>query len=324
MRLNISIPGDGSRLDLEGLELLTDSTTVVFGPNGAGKSTLLRYLAGFFEGPGLGSVAYLQQRPYLFRGTAGFNLGLGLGAESAARGRQIAERLGLGGLLSREAPSLSGGQRQRLVLARALATPADWVLLDEPLAPVDLADREELLQVLAGELHGRSVVLVTHDIAVVASLARSLAILDHGRLVEQGPVSEVIGSPSGVRSAEILGKANLIDGTARLEGELCVLAAGPVEIAGVGLAEGPARALFGAEAITLRPAGTGGTSSARNVWKGTIGTILHRGQLVEVAVDIGERLVAVITPGGLADLALEPGGEVEVAVKASAVRIVTT
>lgn len=324
MKLNVLVPDDGTRLQIEGIDLVSDLTTVVFGPNGAGKSTLLRHLGGLLDAPAIGTVSYLQQRPYLFRGSAGYNLGLGLDAESASRARQLADRMGVGDLLTRDAPSLSGGQRQRIGLARTLANPAEWVLLDEPLAPIDLADRDDLLELVSTELDGRSAVLVTHDIAVVASLSDHLVILDRGHLLEQGVVSEVIGSPSGVRSAEILGKANLIDGVARPDKELCVLSAGNVAIVGVGLAEGPARALFGAEAITLRAPGSQGVTSARNRWRGTIATIIHRGQLVEVAIDIGVRLVAVITPGGLADLALTPGGEVDVSVKASAVRIVRT
>jgi molybdopterin-binding protein len=322
MGFDVAVPAGGSRLLVEGLELPPGKTTVIFGPNGAGKSTLLRYLAGLGSGPGLGSVSYLQQRPYMFRGTAGHNLGLGLDSEEAARARQVSDRLGVGDLLAHDAPTLSGGERHRLALARAVAAHADWLLLDEPLAPVDLADRHMILGLLSDEFEFRNVVLVTHDIDVVASLADHLVVLDRGRLIEQGPVAEVIGSPSGVRSAEILGKANLIDGLARLDSEVCVLSNDSVEIYGVGSAQGKARALFGAEALTLRLPGTGGATSARNTWIGSVETILDRGQLIEIAIDIGVRLVAVITPGALADLSLAPGGQVEVSVKASAVRIV--
>lgn len=320
MSFDVSIPGDGSRLQISGLELPAAKTTVIFGPNGAGKTTLLRHLVR--ELGASDTVAYIQQRPHMFRGSAGFNLGLGLDSERAARARQLADQLGVSGLLEQPAPLLSGGERHRLVLARTLARPADWYLLDEPMAPIDFAERREILALLTSELEGRSAVVVSHDINVVAALADRVVILDKGKIVEQGDVSTVVGSPSFVRSAEILGKANLIDGHARPAGGLCVLASGDVTITGMGDANGPARALFGAEAVTLRLAGAGHDISSRNTWIGRVESISPRAQLVEVTVDIGVRVVAAVTPGALEDLSIDIGGEVGVAVKASAVTIV--
>lgn len=322
MSLDITIPGDGSRLQITGLELQPGKTTVVFGPNGAGKTTLLRYLVR--ELGSSGTVAYIQQRPHMFRGSAGFNLGLGLDSEPAARARQLADRLGVGELLESPAPSLSGGEKHRLVLARTLARPADWYLLDEPMAPIDFAERREVLSLLTFELEGRSAVVVSHDINVVAGLADHVVIVDKGKIVEQGNVSAVIGSPSFVRSAEILGKANLIDGHARPSDGLCVLKSGDVTITGMGNADGPARALFGAEAVTLRLARARHDISSRNTWIGRVESISHRAQLVEVIVDIGVKVVAAVTPGALEDLAIDVGADIGVAVKASAVTIVMT
>ncbi|MEX0795624.1 MAG: ATP-binding cassette domain-containing protein [Acidimicrobiia bacterium] len=322
MSFDVSIPGDGSRLQITGLELQPGRTTVIFGPNGAGKTTLLRYLVR--ELGASGTVAYIQQRPHMFRGSAGFNLGLGLDSEPASRARQLADRLGLSGLLEQPAPLLSGGEKHRLVLARTLARPADWYLFDEPMAPIDFAERREILSLLTSELEGRSAVVVSHDINVVAALADRVVILDKGKIVEQGDVSTVIGSPSFVRSAEILGKANLIDGHARPAGGLCVLEAGDVTITGMGDANGRARALFGAEAVTLRLAGAGHDISSRNTWIGRVESISPRAQLVEVTVDIGVKVVAVVTPGALEDLSIEVGAEIGVALKASAVTIVVT
>jgi molybdopterin-binding protein len=321
---DLKIPADGSRLNVSGLELPPGQTTVIFGPNGAGKTTLIGYLSSN-QGLGVsGKAAYLQQRPHMFRGTAGFNLGLGLDAEAAAWARQLADGLGVAAILEQDAPSLSGGEKHRLALARVLATPADWVLLDEPMAPIDFAERPEILTVVAGALEARSAVVVTHDINVVAALADHLVILDRGRIIEQGEVSRVMGSPSSIRSAEILGKANLIGGVAESSGGLCVLKTGDVRITGVGSADGPARALFGAEAVTLRLARTDHDLSSRNTWVGRVESITRRGQLVDVVVDIGVRVTAAVTPGALVDLGVESGAEVGVAVKASAVTVVST
>lgn len=320
MSFDLAVPGDGSRLQITGLELQPGRTTVVFGPNGAGKTTLLKYLVRELRASG--TVAYIQQRPHMFRGSAGFNLGLGLESEPAARARQLADRLGVGGLLERPAPSLSGGEKHRLVIARTLARPADWYLLDEPMAPIDFAERGAILSLLTTELEGRSAVVVTHDINVVAALADRVVIIDKGKIVEQGEVSTVVGSPSFVRTAEILGKANLIDGIARPADGLCVLESGDVRITGMGDADGPARALFGSEAVTLRLARAGHDISSRNTWIGRVASISHRAQLVEVTVDIGVEVVAAVTPGALEDLSIDVGGEVGVAVKASAITIV--
>lgn len=322
MSFDVSIPEDGSRLQITGLELQPGKSTVIFGPNGAGKTTLLRHLVR--ELGASGTVAYLQQRPHMFRGSAGFNLGLGLRSEPAARARQLADRLGVSGLLEQPAPLLSGGEKHRLALARTLARPADWYLLDEPMAPIDFAERREILSLLTSELDGRSAVVVSHDINVVAALADRVVIIDKGQIVEQGDVSTVISSPSFVRSAEILGKANLIDGHARPSDGLCVLESGDVTITGRGDADGPARALFGAEAVTLRLAGAGHDISSRNTWIGRVESISPRAQLVEVTVDIGVKVVAAVTPGALEDLAIDVGAEVGVALKASAVTIVMT
>lgn len=322
MNFDITIPEDGSRLQITGLDLQPGKTTVVFGPNGAGKTTLLKHLVR--ELGSSGTVAYIQQRPHMFRGSAGFNLGLGLESEPAARARQLADRLRVGGLLENPAPFLSGGEKHRLALARTLARPADWYLLDEPMAPIDFAERRDILSLLTSELEGRSAVVVSHDINVVAGLADHVVILDKGKIVEQGDVSTVIGSPSFARSAEILGKANLIEGHARPADGLCVLETGGVTITGVGDAKGPARALFGAEAVTLRLARAGHDISSRNTWIGRVVAISHRAQLVEVTVDIGVELVAAITPGALEDLSIDIGADVGVAVKANAVTIVVT
>src|SRR5665811_1649209 len=106
---------------------------VIFGPNGAGKTTLLRILVGRLPGAGL-EAAYLPQRPYLFRGSAGRNLGLGLSSEQTAHARQLVERFGLSPyVLGRASRTLSGGEPQRLVLARTIAQPHPWVSLAEPL-----------------------------------------------------------------------------------------------------------------------------------------------------------------------------------------------
>ncbi len=322
MKVDVLLPDDGSRLEVRGLELPKGQTTVIFGPNGAGKTSLLRFLSSLGDASPLETSHLLLQQPFVFRGTAGFNLGLGLEPERAAWAGQLAMRLGVGDHLEREARDLSGGERQRLSLARALASGSEWLLLDEPLAAVDLADREDVLSLLVSALDGRSSVVVTHDLEVVVALAHHLVILDDGRVVEQGAAADVLRSPGSLRTAQILATANLVDGIATTAGGLSELDTGDVRITGVGHVSGRARAMFGAESVALRLPDQQNVGSTRNTWTGSVVSVESSGQLVKVIVDVGVDLVALVTPGAISDLGLVAGDQVGVAVKASAVRIV--
>ena len=318
--LDVRVPDDGSIIDVEGLELAEGATTVVFGPNGAGKTTLLRELAGIGGDPII-ACHYLPQRPHLFRGSAGWNLGLGLDAEEASWAAQKARLLGVGELLSSPSRQLSGGESQRLALARALASKEPWLLLDEPLAAIDHADRDMVLSGVSQELTGRSAVVVTHDLDVAAALGDRIALMEGGRLLQQGPIDVVLAGPASVEVARILGVKNLITGIASRRGNMNFVKSEAIEVAGTGDVEGRARAVFAAEAVTILPPGAPG-GSARNRWTGTVADLRALGSLVEVVVDVGQPVVAVITPGASSDLELTVGARVDVAVKASAVAVI--
>ena len=318
--LDVRVPDDGAIVDVAGLELLEGATTVVFGPNGAGKTTLLRALAGVGADPAL-VCHYLPQRPYLFRGSVGWNLGLGLGAEQAAWAAQKAQLLGVGDLLASPSRHLSGGEAQRIALARALSSTQPWLLLDEPLAAINHADRGIVLSLIAEELTGRSSVVVTHDLDVAAALGDSIAVMAGGRLLQQGPIGSVLAGPSSIEVARILGVKNLISGTASRSDAMSLVRSDVIEVAGTGDVEGRARAVFAAEAVTVLPPGAA-RGSARNRWTGTVADLRTLGSLVEVVVDVGQPVVAMVTQGAASDLQLAVGSRVEVAVKASAVTVI--
>lgn len=318
---DVVVPEDGSIVRVEGLELHNATVTALFGPNGAGKTTVLRALAGMGGAPML-DCSYLPQTPYLFRGLAGYNLGLGLDVEEASLAGQYARRLGLEQVLGGPAATLSGGQRQRLALARALAKQAEWVLLDEPLGAIDLADRNLVLRVVGDALDGRSAVVVTHDLGVAATLARSLAVVDGGRLLQQGEIGEVLRSPASLEVARVLGVANLVHGVAKMVGEgIVAVVDGDFEVRGSGDLEGEARAVFPAEAVVLSISDTG-RSSAQNRWAGTVRRVSELGPLVEVLVDAGSPVVALVTRGSAEEMDLAEGRAVVASVKASAVTVV--
>ena len=324
MRVSLRYPSESPILDVEGLEFPEGRRIVVFGPNGAGKTTLLRLLAGTLPGGPEWECAYLPQTPHLFRGRTGWNLGLGLNAEQSARAAQLAARLGMEDRLSGPAGLLSGGERQRIALARVLARSERWVLLDEPLAPIDTEDRAAVARVIAEGVGARGAVIVTHDLETAAALGAHMAVLVEGRLRQQGPLGEVLSRPGDSRVASIVGVSNLWEGVGvTVRGGFASATVGSVQVWGVGeVGIGvPCRALFRGESVAVLSPGEA-AGSARNRWAGEIVEIRQGGRWVELAVDVGgAEVTAVITPGAMDEMELEVGSQVVAAVKASAVRL---
>ncbi|HEX6735124.1 MAG TPA: molybdenum ABC transporter ATP-binding protein, partial [Azonexus sp.] len=211
------------RLDWPGFALDVDLTlpgrgvTALFGPSGSGKTTLLRCIAGLERAPH-GRVAFNGQvwqddaswlpthrRPlgYVFQEASLFphldvlgNLRYGLkrsGARPAGL-EQAIELLGIGHLLKRRPDTLSGGERQRVGIARALAVGPEILLMDEPLAALDLKRKQEILPYLE-RLHDEldiPVLYVSHAPDEVARLADHIVVLDSGRVVAAGPLGETL------------------------------------------------------------------------------------------------------------------------------------
>jgi osmoprotectant transport system ATP-binding protein len=199
-------------------------TTVLLGPSGCGKSTVLRLLLGLlrpdagevrFEGAPVAEpewpavrrrLGYVIQDGGLFPHlTARDNASLvarWLGWDEARRRARAAELAALLRLpvaaLDRYPLELSGGQRQRVALLRALFLDAAVLLLDEPLGaldPVVRADLQAELRELFRTL-GKTVVLVTHDLAEAAFFADQVALLRDGRIVQRGPLADLLTRPA--------------------------------------------------------------------------------------------------------------------------------
>ena len=202
--------GYPGRVVLEGVDLALRPGELLglVGPNGAGKSTLLRTVLGVIP-PLAGTrrvtarLGYTPQRAWLdpvFPLTAGEVVAMGLLGPAARELRQdraalvawALEACGVADLARRPLRDLSGGQRQRVLLARALVARPDVLVLDEPTNDLDLRGEHEVLEVVR-QLHaeGRAVLLVTHQLGVVARLARTLALID-GRRLESGPAAELL------------------------------------------------------------------------------------------------------------------------------------
>ena len=216
--------GPGFTLGPLDLAVSPASTTALIGPSGAGKSTVLRLLLGLdwpdtgevrFDGaplrrrdllPTRRRIGYVIQEGGLFPHlSCAANVGLlasTLGwapARIAARSRELAERCQLPvDALARYPAELSGGQRQRVGLIRALMLDPPALLLDEPLGaldPIVSHDLQAQMRELFATL-GKTVVLVTHDVAEAAFLAENLVLMRDGAIVQQGSASDLLNAPA--------------------------------------------------------------------------------------------------------------------------------
>ena len=238
IRLSLQRPAFRLQVDLA---LPAQGITALFGPSGSGKTTLLRCVAGLeradeallqvagavwqddarglFLPPWKRPLGYVFQEASLFDhlDVAG-NLAYAQRRADAPRAPLSAQDtialLGIGHLLARRIDTLSGGERQRVAIARALATQPRLLLLDEPLAALDRARRQDILpwlERLRDELR-IPMLYVTHAVDEVARLADTLVVLDQGRVSDSGPVATVLDrmNASGLPGEDI---GALIEGT---------------------------------------------------------------------------------------------------------------
>ncbi|MDO5287737.1 MAG: ATP-binding cassette domain-containing protein [Actinomycetia bacterium] len=222
-------------LDGVSLEVPRDHVHAVIGQSGAGKSTLVRCLAmldrptsGTVEIGGLELTAvhsgelrrYRRRLGVVFQHanlfdsrTVAANVAYPLELAGLARAERLTKAaellslVGLGDRLDAYPAQLSGGQRQRVGIARALATDPDVLLCDEPTSALDPATTGEILDLIAGlrARLGLAVLVITHEMQVVKRVADSVSLLQAGKIVETGPIGEVLRRPHGQLSEALLG-----------------------------------------------------------------------------------------------------------------------
>jgi len=320
---DLRFPDDGSVVDGLSLSVGRDEHVVLFGPNGSGKTTILRLVAGTAGGSAQNRVAYLPQTPYMFRGTLEKNLLLGLSDDEAISAVEFASSLGLRSMLEADAQTLSGGQAQRVGLSRTLATKAGLVLLDEPLAAINASDTDEVAHLIRTATSGRALITVSHRIETVVALGDRVVVVDGGQILQDGPPSEVMASPDSDRVAEIIGIGNVVTGTvvSNVDGLVELECGGFVLFVTSDADPGQIlSARFGAETVALY-ASQPIDGTQRNVIRGKVTTILDRGRLAEVIVDVGRPVAALVTPGALDALGIEIGDDLWVAIKAASVSV---
>ncbi|MBU8898949.1 molybdenum ABC transporter ATP-binding protein [Corallococcus sp. H22C18031201] len=351
MELSVRLPL--ARFPLEVEARFTSASVAVMGRSGSGKTSLLEVLAGLRRGargrvvvgarvlldsaarvdlpPEARRMGYVPQDALLFPHlTVAQNVRYGARGGRGARVDEALALLELEPLLRRYPATLSGGEKQRVALARALASAPDLLLLDEPLAALDVALKERVLPYLLRVRDEARVPMlyVTHQLGEARALAREALLLDGGRVLAAGAADAVLGSAArGVLAAEGNEEENILEGVLeRPEGH------GPrlrvtAELAlwvpdGPGVVTG-ARAAYAvpAEDILLSTGPLSGVS-ARNVMAGAVTALEPAGPggcaaLVDVA---GHRWVVRLTQVSVDELGLAKGMRVHLAVKSAACR----
>lgn len=322
--------GDRAVVEVDHLRVTPAERLVVFGPNGSGKSTLIRLVAGVIGDRDGGDVAYLPQRPFMFRGSGRRNLVLGLQGDESNQAEVIAKRLGVSNVLGSPANALSGGERQRLALARTLALRRPVVALDEPLAAIGAKDRDAVIAVVGDAIGGRAALVVTHDRDIAIAFADKVALMVAGKIRQVGLPQDVFLDPANEDVAELLGHQNVMMGTVvKSEGPLVQVSCAGLMVWALGeqAAGSDVRVTFGADAVTLHSASSAaaaeGQDSARNHWLGSVKEIGEVDRLVEVVVDVGQPVAALITAGSMAGMGISVDDKVALSVKATAARTVT-
>ena len=317
----------------------------VVGPSGAGKTTVLRAIAGLdrphggtvalgdevWDDGGRRRVATADRRvglvlaeplllPHLdVRTNVAIALDAGVGGPDAlADADGWIDALGLGEIGHHRADTLSTGQAQRVSLGRALASDPRVLLLDEPLANLDIRTRAEVRRLLSTVLHRIEgpTVIVTHDPVDAYALADRLVVVEDGMVSQAGDLRAVTRRPRTDWVAALVG-LNLYRG--RVEDGRFHLDDSDQSLAVATDVRGPALATILPRAVSLhrgRPSG-----SPRNVWHGGVVSVDGRAGRMRVSIAGRVPIVAEVTATAVADLELGRGGGIWVSVKATEIDV---
>src|SRR6476659_8409718 len=317
-----------SSFDLDVDFALHRGITILFGASGAGKTTLLDCVAGlrvsdsghisisgrvlFDSEKGIHVPATHRKVGYVFQDLALFphlsvesNIAYGLSHLPAAERKQrvthTLEAMGIPSLRHRRPAELSGGERQRVALARALVTDPSILLLDEPLAALDLPVRMKIAEDLRRSIQNLPipVIYVTHNRDEVFMLGERLLVLENGKLIAQGTPHEVLSAPRGETVAQLAGFENIFDAQVTSLHEdrgtmTCRVGSDRFESAQVALetplvrAEAGSRLRVGISAGDILLAASAPVGlSARNILPGRVLSLFQHDAIVTARVDCG-------------------------------------
>jgi tungstate transport system ATP-binding protein len=350
---NLHVTRAGAHLlDVPSLTLHEGQTLSLIGPNGAGKTTFMQTLAyllrqfqgeiafrGRKVGPDLSIFEYRRklamvfQEPLLFDTTVFNNVASGLRIRGIGKKEMYwqvtdnLDRFGITHLSDRSARTLSGGEAQRTSLARAFAIKPEVLFLDEPFASLDPPSRESLVEDLQRVLKetGTTAILATHDRLEALRLSDRMAVMNGGKVLQQGPPDDVMNRPVDEFVASFVGVETILNGnvTHTYEGSFIASVSGHEIEAVADVHAGEEVALcIRPENVTLTIHPLKETTSARNVFPGKIVGITPMGLFHKVQLDCGFPLVAYVTHHSLENLMLAEGNVVNASFKATAIHVV--
>ncbi len=350
-------------IDNAHLEVRPGQFLTLIGPNGCGKSTLCLIIAGLlrtqgylkiadktldepgwhgtFVSPGKRPVALLAQNPGIFTHMSVLD-NVAFGPRCQGQGRRRARQrawhelcaVGASHLAYRQGGELSGGQAARVALARALATSPQVLVLDEPMAALDVPSRSQMRALLRERAKARAitVVMVSHDLVDIASLSDAVAVMDAGKLITQGPTTEILSTPSTEFVANLTG-ASLLNGT--LAGDEATPQLKLGQGLSLRLSQWPqandgqppwqvgakAVALINPDAIALYPQQPKG--SPRNVIPVSVSSLDGDGAVVSLSLRLadGQRLRTRLTAAAIAELGIQVGTSLFAVIKATAITL---
>ncbi len=330
-------------------EVSGDQYFVLLGRTGVGKSVLLETIAGlvcpdagriFLDGKDITNekmqkrkIALVFQNSTLFPHLTVYD-NIAYPLRCRKRKTQIRERVAklaedfeVTNLLAAKPQTLSGGESQRVSLARAVASEPRCLLLDEPLSSLDSKSRSQMRALLRkiNTQDRMQIVHVTHDYTEAVSLATHVAVMEAGTIAQVGTVEQIFQRPKSEFIARFVGIRNFFKGrlqepqgngtaTRRFTSgslKFSVLTGSP---------GGPGFVCVRSEDVTI--SNTASSTSARNNFEGTIVDVVPAGIGVEVIVDIGVEIAALVTAESVKSLELGCGKKVWVSFKASAVKYV--
>jgi molybdate transport system ATP-binding protein len=350
---NVSLPLTPFTLEVD-LEI-QGRVTAVFGPSGSGKTSLLELVAGLrrarsafiqldervltdvaqgvFVPVRQRGIGYVPQDLALFPHLSVLN-NLLYGQKSGGEAKRlfpferVVEVLEIQPLLPRGVPGLSGGEKQRVALARALLAAPRLLLLDEPLASLDLKLKTRIIPYLARVRDEFRVPMlyVTHDRFETLSLADAMVVLVNGRIEQTGSVREVFSRPASLAVADILTVETVLAGRiVKMDGELVMVAVGPTRLASAAQSlpanTSEVNVCIRAEDVIVLKGGDS-PSSARNRLPAVVKSVTRDGPLMRLELDCGFALTALLTKQACEELALQQGSRVVALVKAPHIHVI--